>query len=206
MSDNLGYTPGSGALVSTDQLAGGEHVQFVKLMDGTLNGEGKVAADATYGLDVDVTRQPPPNVFDLTLSLDTAAYAVGDVLADSQEITNFFPVATTAVKIASIVVLDEDDQGGAFDILFLDSNVSIGSENAAISVSDANARKIVGHISVVGADYIDLGGSRLATIDGRNLIIKAASGATSIYIACLSQDTKTYTASGLKLKIGIELH
>lgn len=42
--------------VATDQLAGGEHVQYVKLMDGTLDGSGKVAGDAANGLDVDVTR------------------------------------------------------------------------------------------------------------------------------------------------------
>lgn len=56
MADNVAITAGSGTNIATDQLAGGEHVQYVKLMDGTLDGSGKIGGDATNGLDVDVTR------------------------------------------------------------------------------------------------------------------------------------------------------
>lgn len=52
MADNVAVTAGSGTSIATDQLAGGEHVQFVKLMDGTLNGETK-AAVSVRGLSVD---------------------------------------------------------------------------------------------------------------------------------------------------------
>jgi hypothetical protein len=45
MADNLHYTdPGTGALVATDQLLTGEHVQYMKLMDGTLNSNSVVTA------------------------------------------------------------------------------------------------------------------------------------------------------------------
>jgi hypothetical protein len=45
--------------VATDQLAGGEHVQYVKLMDGTLDGSTKVAAGAA-GLKVDASGAAVP--------------------------------------------------------------------------------------------------------------------------------------------------
>lgn len=56
MADNVAITAGSGTNIATDQLGSGEHVQYVKLMDGTLDGSGKIGGDATNGLDVDVTR------------------------------------------------------------------------------------------------------------------------------------------------------
>lgn len=56
MADNVAITAGSGTSIATDQLAGGEHVQKVKLLDGTADSGAAIAGDATYGLDVDVTR------------------------------------------------------------------------------------------------------------------------------------------------------
>lgn len=56
MADNVAITAGSGTNIATDQLGSGEHVQYVKLMDGTLDSSAKIGGDATNGLDVDVTR------------------------------------------------------------------------------------------------------------------------------------------------------
>lgn len=57
MADNVTLNAGSGgATLKTDQLADLSHVQYVKVMDGTADGTGVIAGDATYGLDVDVTR------------------------------------------------------------------------------------------------------------------------------------------------------
>jgi len=56
MADNVAITAGSGTTIATDQLTGGEHVQKVKLLDGTADSSTAIAGDATYGLDVDVTR------------------------------------------------------------------------------------------------------------------------------------------------------
>ena len=63
MADNVAITAGSGTSVATDeiQVSGTGtlgHVQYVKLVDGTLNGTGAIGGDATNGLDVDVTRVP----------------------------------------------------------------------------------------------------------------------------------------------------
>lgn len=60
MADGVDITAGSGTKIGTDQVVDGTlgtvHVQYVKLMDGTLDGTGKIPGDATNGLDVDVTR------------------------------------------------------------------------------------------------------------------------------------------------------
>lgn len=65
MADNV-TLPATGTGTATPSIATDEiqvsgtgtlgHVQYVKLVDGTLNGTGAIGGDATNGLDVDVTR------------------------------------------------------------------------------------------------------------------------------------------------------
>ena len=144
------------------------------------------------------------DVLALTPTLDTAIYADGDVLFDTVAIANAANSGVEFMQVVTINVLDEDDQGAAFDLLFLDSNVSIGTVNAAVSVTDANARSILGRVSVASGDYYDLGGCRIATVRlSGPLALKVAAGATTLYVAGVSRGTGTYTASGMKLKIGI---
>lgn len=57
MADNVTLDPGTGgSVIATDQVNANEHVQYVKLMDGTADSTAKIGGDATNGLDVDVTR------------------------------------------------------------------------------------------------------------------------------------------------------
>jgi len=146
-----------------------------------------------------------PEIIDVTLSLDTSIYADGDVLAATQEVTGFFAEKNGTRKLTSVVVLDEDDQKIALDLVFLDSNVALGTENSAPSITDANAREVQGFLSIATGDYIDLGGAGVATVRGRELILKSAADSTSLFLAAITRGgTPTYTASGIKLKLGVE--
>lgn len=49
-------TPPASTVIATDQLGTGEHVQKIKLLDGTADSAVAIPGDATNGLDVDVTR------------------------------------------------------------------------------------------------------------------------------------------------------
>ena len=143
------------------------------------------------------------NVYEATLSLDTNAYADGDVLADTQSLdANAFPAVGGKLIVNKIVVMDLDNNGGAFDIVLLRSNTSLGTENAAITISDANAPEILMVIPVYATDYKSFTQFKWATVDV-NRIIKAASASTALYIAAVSRDTKTYTASGIKVRVGV---
>lgn len=55
MADNVGYTPGAGVTIATDDV-GGNQFQRVKLADGTPDSSQHIAGDTANGLDVDVTR------------------------------------------------------------------------------------------------------------------------------------------------------
>lgn len=142
-------------------------------------------------------------VFDLTLSLDTNAYADGDVLADRQELASVGLIAGAGGVIQSVLVLDEDDQAQALDIVFLNSDVTLGTENSAVTISDENARSIVGVVEVGTDDYVDLAGSQIAHKENLGIGFQCASAATSLYVGAISRGTGTYTASGIRLKISI---
>lgn len=143
------------------------------------------------------------DVLDVTLTLDTAQYADGDVLADTQTLSNAVPVAGGRAKLISVNVLDESDQGAAFDLVFLDAGASLGTENSAPNISDANARSILGRIAIASGDFYDIGGSRIATVKDINLPLKAAASSRDLYVAAISRGTGAYAASGIRLKFGL---
>lgn len=145
------------------------------------------------------------DVIDLTFSLDTNAYVSGDVLADTQVLANAFRVVDGKGILQSIALIDEDDQGQALDLLFFSANRSIGTENSAPSISDANARDFLCKVSVSSSDWIDLGGVRVASVSPSELgkVVKAASGTADLYLAAITRGTPTHTASGLRARVGI---
>lgn len=195
-TDNLAYTPGLGASVATDYV-GGVHVQRVKIQHG---------AD---GFASDVSRDDPlpvttsSRIVDVTLSLDTSAYAAGDVLADTQVVSNAMRIINGHGLLSSVIVIDQDDQKQPLDLVFLSANVSLGTENAAPSITDANALHVLGIVRVLATDYIDLGGVSVATVAGLTLGLQAASGTSDLYVAALTQGAPTHTASGLVLRLNI---
>lgn len=145
------------------------------------------------------------DVLDLIATLDVAIYADGDVLFDTQEIPNFFSEPLGEATLTSLQVLDEDDQGIALDLIFLNANVSLGAENGAPSISDANARNIVGRVSIATGDYVDLGGVRVATKSAIAQKFKGVAGTASLWVAGITRGgTPTYTVNGLRLKFGVD--
>lgn len=145
-------------------------------------------------------------LYELTLSLDTNVYADGDVLADTQEIANVFRCPSGYGYLMGLTVLDKDDQGGALDIVFLRTNQSIGTENAALNLSDAAADEIITIVEIAAGDYVDLINSQIVTKnqadEGMGVLLVPDSD-DSLFVAAISRDAKTYTASGITLKIGM---
>jgi hypothetical protein len=147
------------------------------------------------------------DLIDCTLTLDTAIYADGDVLAETQVLS------TTAMRkndgtgiLHSILVLDEDDQGVGMDLLFFNANVSLGAENAAPAITDANMRNYLGKVAVNASDFTDWGGVRTATIPPSRCgqFFKSGAGVRTIWVAAVTRGgTPTYSAGGIKLRVGI---
>jgi hypothetical protein len=143
----------------------------------------------------------------VTLSTDTAAYASGDLIADTQQIDAFFRKTDGTGIINSINIIDEDAQGVALYIIFMSTSTSLGTENSAPNISDANLTAgFQGIVSVATTDYVTISGAKVATIRNIGLPVKAVSGTDDIYIAVLNATgTPTFTAAGLEMRIGVLL-
>lgn len=158
------------------------------------------------GVSVDSTRAiyetlNSADVFDVTLVLDTNIYASGDVLAIPQEITGVFDLAGQKRALHSVILLDGDDQAQAVDLVFFNASASLGTINAAVSISDADAAKIIGYVSLEAGDAKDLINSTLFAKSSVGQVLEGAS--TSLWIGAICRGgTPTYTASGMKVKLG----
>jgi hypothetical protein len=215
MADNATVPLAAGTAVATDDVSGVLY-QRVKLVDGTLDSSAAIAGDATYGLDVDVTRMAalaageaqignvgaPDTVVTITASLDTSAYADGDVLFDTQEIASAVRVNGHTCILQSVVVSDISDQGQPFDLIFFNANTSLGTENAAPDIDDTEVLTVIGRVQVTTVDYYDLGGNRVACVTGIGLPLKAGAATTSLYVAGVSRGTGTYGATALQIQFG----
>lgn len=149
----------------------------------------------TSGADGDVVTVTPV--------LDTSAYASGDLLSDTITCGSIVDQAGGDVILDSITIIDEDAQGVKLYVILTSASTSMGTINGAPNISDANARNIIGYVTVLTTDYITVSGTKIATIRNIGLHCKAAAGSQILYMALLNETgTPTFTASGVKVKLG----
>jgi hypothetical protein len=141
---------------------------------------------------------------EISLTLDTNIYASGEILSDTIPVYNALDESEGTGIIHSITLLDKDDQAGALDLVFLRTNVSLGTKNAAMNFSDTIADEILGIVQITTADYVDLINSQIVTKTNLGIGFQGELAANnSIFVAAISRDAKTYTANGITLKITI---
>lgn len=181
------------------------HIQSVKLSDAsgaTVNPAAPVVAAGENHIG---QVGGEGDLIEVTLSLDTNAYSDGDVLAATQVVANALRKIDGTGVLQSLVIVDADDQGVGMDLIFLRANVSVGSENSAPGPADADFDSAyLGKVAVSASDYTDWGGVRTATLRNVGLFLKSVSASRDLYLAAVVRGgTPTYTASGLKVKLGI---
>lgn len=133
----------------------------------------------------------------VTFSVDTSAYASGDLIADTQEIDGVGFGWKHTVVLDSITLIDESDQKVALSFVFLNASTSLGTENSAPNISDANATAaVLGQITFAATDYVDLGGVAVATKANLGLVLQTGAATDSLYVAIVnSTGTPTYGAA-----------
>jgi hypothetical protein len=137
----------------------------------------------------------------VTPVLDTNAYAAGDVLFAATELDFGNAHVSGVIKHASI--LDTDDQAAqTVTLYFAGETFTLGTANAAISISDDDAAKLLGTANVTTST--DLVGSRFGQNTAIDLPFSVNAG--SLYVAASTGGTPTHTASGIKLRVTIEVH
>ena len=147
------------------------------------------------------------NVIDVTLTLDTSAYASGDVLAATQTVASVFKVNGGRAILDSLTVVDQSDQKVALDVFFFSQSATFGTENDPPSITDAEALYCLGYVSVVAGDYKDLTGAAVASgtnLRNLGLVLENGDDSKNLYVAVLNgTSTPTYAATGLTLRLGL---
>ena len=143
----------------------------------------------------------------ITLTPDTATEecVAGDVIFQADEIENCVSVQGGTCILQSIGVLDDDDNGQAIDIVFMDTTglLDAGDDGGTIDAADGVIPDaILGVVSIT--NYFDGIAWQYGHKENIGLVLRAASGTKSIYVAAVNRgSTDTWTAAGLRLKLGI---
>lgn len=135
---------------------------------------------------------------------DTSAYTAGDVLFDTTAIPNAVRTSGGQAVLQTLTVIDKDDQAAADMVIYIfdtGSSLTFGTANAAPSISDANAAKLVGVVSIASADWKDLGGAKVANVRGLGIVCESSNG-RELGFAATTGGTPTQTASGLVFRFG----
>lgn len=125
------------------------------------------------------------------LTTATTAYSDGDLAGAEGFLV--LPSSATNGLLMAVTLLDEADIMGAVDIVFGTAAMSMGTDNAAPSITDANARLIKG---IVEMPYPkDLGANRVSSIDSLALPLMADVGATGVAFRFITRSAHTFAGA-----------
>ena len=143
----------------------------------------------------------------ITLTPDTATEEIlaGDVIFQADEIPNAVSVNAGTCILQSVAILDDDDHGQAIDLVFMNTTglLDAGDDGGEIDAADgAIPDAILGVVSIT--NYFDGIAWQFGHKENIGLVLKAAASTKSIYVSAVNRGaTKTWTAAGLRLQLGI---
>ena len=194
MADGVAITAGSGTTIATDDVtvngvAG--HVQYVKLVDGSVNGTDGVPGTA-QGLAI-VNRRDLVRIADTSasaeLTIASTSYSAGDQVGVMFEFANAARASGGTGTLVGLQLTSAADIIGAYDVVLFRSNITLAANNAAFAISDADALDVIGIVQLAGA--FDLGANRIG--QAFNLALPYdCSGGTTLYAALITRANHTF--------------
>lgn len=163
---------------------------------------GQVFSDGTGSASQPGQVGSPGDVVALSLTVDTNAYVSGDVLADTQTITDAMRIAGGHGVLQSVILLDPEAQAQPLDLYFFNVNRALGTENGAPSISDTNLADCIGIVAIEAANYHGPSSAKIAVVTGIGLMLEAASGSRDLYVGAVTRGTPTHAGGALPLKLG----
>ena len=133
------------------------------------------------------------------------AYAAGDAIGTLLSFANAVRVSGGSGLIEAVVVADKAKQSAAMDLLLLDANPggTTITDNAALTVADADLVKCVGVIPITAEDYHALVDNSVASIRNLGAAFQVASG-TTLYGVLVARGTPTFAgASDVVVRLAI---
>ncbi len=143
-------------------------------------------------------------VLEVDLTVDTNAYASGDLIGAKLSLTvpPWAAGDTAGFLIQSVSLKDLAKQNAAIDVVFFhaDPSGTTFTDNAALDVADADVSKIAGFAQVL--TYASFNDNSYAQAGNLAIPVVMPAGAT-LYACLVSRGTPTYAASDLSLRVGI---
>jgi len=145
----------------------------------------------------------------VTPTIETSTIDANDVLFNPIEIPYATSVPGGRSLLHSICLVDTTDTatdaGVAIDLVFTKSATNLGTLDAAVSGADSVMEDILGVVSIVADDYVDLINANVATKTSIGLtLISSEDTTTSCYVAGIIRETGTARdADAILLKIGL---
>jgi hypothetical protein len=143
------------------------------------------------------------NVVEAVPTIETSAYASGDVIGEKLSLSDAARSLVSTGIISSVVIVDKDSEAVDIDVVFFDANpAAFGNDNAAFDPTDADVANIVCVVSVT--DYYTFNDNSVGIAQNVNCPFDLGSTNTTLYAALVSRGTPTYTAAtDLTLRVGI---
>ena len=194
MADTVPITAGSGTTIGTDEVTIGgtlQHVQRVKLVDGTDGGTDLVPGTAARGLSVDA--RPLVVALSATPTITSGtAYASGDAVGSTMTFTSAARASGGSILVASATLADASKQNAAIDLVLFDSAPTAATNDAAWAPSAADLAKVVG---VVPFTAYTTGSSTSITVVNNVGLEAVMSGSANLYGQLVVRATPTYGAT-----------
>ncbi len=135
-------------------------------------------------------------------------YSSGDVLGVVLKVPNAVLDHQGVAVVRSVCVIDLANQKSAIDLIFFKSAPasSLGADNAAYALADADALLLLGRINIPAATYVSSGTTNAeCTVVNCGLMLEALAGTQDVYMVAISRGTPTYgAATDLIIKLGLE--
>ena len=135
-------------------------------------------------------------------------YSSGDVLGAVNTVSSAALNSGQCDKLDTVLVLDKANQKAALDLIFFSEAPanSLGADNAAYALNDADLATVIGRVSVAAADYVSSSTTNAeATLRNIELTLQPKPGTQTIFMVAVARGAATYgSASDLIIKLGLE--
>tara|TARA_R110002020_G_scaffold90061_5_gene219572 strand:- start:4012 stop:4578 length:567 start_codon:yes stop_codon:yes gene_type:complete len=187
------------------------------MSDLTITSAGVSVSSKSPGSSISTGRR---KVIRVTPTLETSAYAAGDVLFNSVAIPDAVREDGGCSKLLAVFLRQDPTTNVSMELIFSENAVTFGTVNQSAGAGDSTikAGNILGYIScdaeIATTNYID--NSEIKRVchtrsDAENsfpqsdpMLLQAASDSTSVYFAALGGGTVTYGADDLEFIFHIE--
>lgn len=138
------------------------------------------------------------------------AYTAGDCFGTLLTVANAARVAGASIRVEAATLTDKSDQAGAFTLLLFAANPTLSTftDNSAPAIDETvDLQALAGAITIAAGDWIDVGAARVATVApttaGSRLPFSITLATTSLYVVVLAQNTLSYTAGDVQVRLHI---